>query len=86
LKPKVLANFLEYVFESLDPTSFSSRAPSPSLFDLILHINQLEASGNSGDDFLDDLNLDLKKALIDLRNCKFGNQQDLSHQQTQEEN
>lgn len=82
IKPKVLANFLDYVFENSDSPVRKMDQPRSSVFDLIERMQAIEATDKPGELLLDSLNLNFQKGLQDLRNGKWANQPNVPVSQT----
>lgn len=70
IKPKVLANFLEYVFETADFSTPKMDQPRCSVFDLIERMQANESADRPSDNLLDSMHLNFEKGLLDLRNGK----------------
>lgn len=66
VKPKVLANFLDYVFDTRDSVHKIDQ-PRCSVFDLIEQMNTQEESSKSGETLHLNRNLNYEKGLADLR-------------------
>lgn len=70
IKPRVLANFLEYVFENSDCSIPKMDQPRCSVFDLIERLQANEWSERPNESLLQTMNLNFEKGLMDLRNGK----------------